>query len=165
MIYLCAFEVYWEKEKAKRGLYPYRARKARDRRWAGPAARPRAGCRRRRRILMNTPSSGEGGSWRSPSPLKQCGALPSVAQPRWLADRWGPLAGSSSTSRAGATGDRGGARHRSPALQGVSGDVLPTGVLRRPGRVQPWVARSPRGTGWSRVLAAADGTGGEIWAR
>ena len=47
-------------------------------------------------------------------------------------------------------------------LQGVSGDVLPTGVLRGPGRVQPWVARSPRGTGSSRALAAADEADGEV---
>ena len=62
-------------------------------------------------------------------------------------------------------GEAEGRRRQLPALPAtVSGDPG-TGVLRGAERVQPWVARSPRGTGWSRVLAAADETGGEIWAR
>ena len=75
------------------------------------------------------------------------------------------LSGSSPTSRSNRAEARGGVSGDLPVPQGVSGDALPTGVPRGPGRVQPWVARSPRGTGSSKASTAADEADGGDAAR
>ena len=148
-------QIIWEK-KIRKGLYPYSPHWARDRYWAGPAARV-AGRRRRcpRGVRLHCRDTGD------VEPASTCQRGP-VAGPLTSGAR---LSGSSSTSRAGATGDRGGVRCRPPALQGVSSDALPTGVLRGPSRVQPWVVRSPRGTGSSKASTAADEADGGDAAR
>ena len=51
---------------------------------------------------------------------------------------------------------RGGVDGGLPVPQATVFGELTTGMLRGPGRVQPWVARSPRGTGLSRASAAVD---------
>ena len=53
-------------------------------------------------------------------------------------------------------------RALSPTVRATSGDARRTGALRRPCRTHPWVARSPRGIGLSRALAAADEADGEV---
>ena len=120
---------------------------------SGSAARCQG--RRRRRIPGKTPSTSEGGSGRARFHLN--GRGPAAGSPT----RGAHLSGSSPTSRSNRAEARGGVSGDLPAPQGVSGDALHTGVPRGPGRIQPWVARSPRGTGLSRVLAAADEAGGD----
>ena len=84
-------------------------------------------------------------------------AHPSVAPAHWPADRRGPAAGSSATSRAGATGDRASARRRPLALPATVFGGPATGVLsgeRRTWETPPRVPASPDG---SSSLPAADG--------
>ena len=90
-------------------------------------------------------------------------AHPSVAPAHWPADRRGPAAGSSATSRAGATGDRASARRRPLALPATVFGGPATGVLsgeRRTRETPPRVPASPDG---SRASPAADGGVGREW--
>ena len=63
-------------------------------------------------------------------------AHPSVAPAHWLADRRGPAAGSSATSRAGATEDRSSARRRPATLPTTVFGGPATGVLSRERRTR-----------------------------
>ena len=159
MIYLWILQIYRKRKRKGKGFYPYPAH------WAQFSSGPA-------QWLGWTGGGGDvGGGFTKcanargkrirpkPSPLKRAG--PS----RWVADARGPSVGFIPNLPLEQSRGRGGVDGGLPVPQATVSGELTTGVLRGPGRVQPWVARSPRGTGLSRASAAADQADGDDGTR